>query len=607
MFEVFLNIYESRNASSPQNLFYRGLVLLDDFEEAVYEWICKCKVEAVSFVRAFKNQRKIDVQLTPSKTITLRNKSIRRISRAHINTDLNNYVIQSSRFAGTRDINNHTPPLEWGDLLEVEETLLTSSYSQAERILRNRKRQKLYVYFKGRVKINYSGNPPPSSERYKLVLRLIYNRGLGSFGGMQTTGFGELDIDNRQAFYDFTIEGWTPNEVLPNRDVGFNMEVLNLDFANTTSYIPDIRFEWDIENTVFELRTLTPFPASPCKGLMLHEAFEQIVANYSEDSVAFKSDFLKNNCPKTSFLTNGLLLRQAPNADFFANFEDLFNDTQKIFNVGLEVNEKEVRIEEMPYFFLDEPLIQFNSPRSLKIKNAREYFFSDIKVGYEKWKDSSVGVANSIDEYNSKRQYKTGLKKIEKTLDLIVKKIITSGYLIEYTRRLVEDNTQTGPYDNHLFLIELTHDLLRSAQRENIGGISHVIDESTVNNLIYTPLRMLRRWLNYISGMVHKGLARNLIFASGEGNYQMSSLGQNACYFLTNIAENENVGISKDKTLFANEIISFEHQLRFQEFQLIRRNSRKYIEVDAKKGYLLSMGFKPNEGLVNFDLLRKND
>lgn len=434
----------------------------------------------------------------------------------------------------------------------------------------------------------------------------------------------------------FTVSGSTNGVPVPSGEKFFLQFIAN-------------RFSGDGDNgATISLRSFSGFVkinyqsvTSASEGFVfpIHETGAAIAQRITGRTDAFRSSLLGrtnsapnayagNGCLSFTVMSNGKLLRGFPVSDapFFMSMDQFFKTVNAVGNIGLGV-EKEgsdlvLRIDSKSYFYDPSTLLQFTFVPDIKTSVAKEYYTSDLFVGFEKWETENI---NGIDEPNTKRQYNTGIKTIESRVDLL-SPAIASMYAIELTRRQGDSSTD-WKYDNDLFIICTRRGVdgngdpneLRLCEKdENFDSVGNLLSPETAYNLRISPARNVLRHMNMISGSLTKYPDRALKFTYGEGNFKMISDMED-----TEICEgnynNEPFSESQDilwtspnvnaTPIWIPEYLEFEYPLTLVQYRAIYDNPKKCIEIsdtdtDFIKGFIIDMKYKPVGGKASFKLLR---
>lgn len=384
--------------------------------------------------------------------------------------------------------------------------------------------------------------------------------------------------------------------------------------GSADNYQVEIIFD-SVTNFTMELQS--DCEASQAFGLQLSGAFTNIMTSYiGENCVDIGAPLTCANY----HLTNGGLIRAITTPSVpkvFTNFEDLFKNISKIFNLGwgFYADESKLTVREMDFFYSDTLIVDFGSAREIAFTHAADLTFGKINVGYSKWEAEEY---NGIDEVNTKRTFRRNEATIANELDLITD-IITAGYTIEITRRKnqAKTGTQDWRYDNDLFLIN-TEDVYGYVQavQGNIESPLNIVSPETRYNYLLTPIRNLMRWFKSICTVNPTVADAELQFQSGTGNYLASGEVRDDCApENSSVAENETITQSD----FENSIdalplwlpiyMEFEIPVSVADFLAIKADPYGYYRVSCGgteyQGYLVEINYRPNTGKATVKLLWK--
>lgn len=242
------------------------------------------------------------------------------------------------------------------------------------------------------------------------------------------------------------------------------------------------------------------------QAIMPLEAFTRVVHQLTNEQFAVNSDFFgktengydSDGAGALTAILTGKSLRQFTEFQFNTSFKKLFSEYNKLFNLGLAIENDTVRIEPKTYFFdqdivLDITGIEINTfDRTF----CKQLSYNEIEVGYIKDAYEEIGV---LVEYNNKVSYSTILA-IKQKLDLLMN-YRADMIGIELARRevYVSGDNMDSSWDDKVFFFDLERfeifdiDFIQKTDEgfEEIGGIS---ENKTYGNLNLTPARVLGRW-----------------------------------------------------------------------------------------------------------------
>jgi hypothetical protein len=344
----------------------------------------------------------------------------------------------------------------------------------------------------------------------------------------------------------------------------------------------------------------------------------------------------QNGCGAFRSFINGFLIRGFPitgdNARTIRmSMNDFFNGLNPIDNLGMGIEKQDdsyyIRVEPKEFFYdLSNVIMQISNIPNLKKYEAPEYYYSNIYIGYGKWETEFT---NGLDEFNSKREYYTGIKSVDNKLEAI-SDLVTSGYRIEIARRnqYTDSFTKDTQYDEDNYLVCLNRsvdvddipDNLDEAEKdENFADVQNILSPETSYNLRVSPARNLLRWNGVINSGLIKYPGREIKLTSGEGNYKMTSqFDGDVCSGNWNnesLSEGQNIQWDdNDNTdsspIWIPQIIEFDYPLKFNEWVNIVNNGKGVFEIsewedDYEKGFILEVQYRP-DGISKFKLLKAN-
>jgi hypothetical protein len=232
---------------------------------------------------------------------------------------------------------------------------------------------------------------------------------------------------------------------------------------------------------------------TPCKVFFINEIMSRIAENITNGELQVVSDYYGRTDSQPfaaaadgegsmRVLTKGLIMRglQARQAVlnakggyldnfnssqsnilnnvniFSLSFEDVFNGLDAIDCIGMGLEDdptrpgkQRLRVDQWDRFFTDDVILTCDFVDKIETKTKSGKFYSQLNFGYSKWETKSY---DGLDEFLTKRRYRTTFTTISNTLDKTCN-FVTSGYALEYCRRLSGDATVDSEFDNDPFLI----------------------------------------------------------------------------------------------------------------------------------------------------------
>jgi hypothetical protein len=443
--------------------------------------------------------------------------------------------------------------------------------------------------------------------------------------------------------YSYNLQGSFTANLIVGEQISFYVEIVNY-LANGGENSNIIATHQMEAGSYFRVKSVTTTNPTEGKVFAVFETGARIAQSISNQTDAFRSDYFgrvnaqpyaidQDGCGSHETLTNGGLIRNFPIHDTVVNgltvpgrplrisLNQYFDSLNAIHSLGMGIEKADdvfyIRIETKDYFYQDVLLFQLINVPDLKISVAPEYYYSKVNIGYEKWQ---IEQTNGLDEFNSGRQYDTGLKTIDNTLEA-KSSLIASGYMIEITRRkqYPDSFTEDDEHDNDNFIVCTTNDLLEAEKDENFDSVDNILSPETSYNLRISPGRNMLRWSPVINAGLLKYEGREIKLTNGEGNFKMESkFSSDACPGRWNnnlFSEGQNIqwddSDNSDSTpIWEPLIATFKYPLTRAQARLLQNNPYGYIEISERstvftKWYILEARYTPVGGMTEFKLLKK--
>lgn len=326
-------------------------------------------------------------------------------------------------------------------------------------------------------------------------------------------------------------------------------------------------------------------------------------------------------------------------APMFVSFQEMIEALNCIHAVGFGLEYDTirndghylVRVEPISYFYDHAlTLMQCDNVETLERDASAGDAISIFKTGYTKWEAEE---ANGLDEFLSKREYRTTLRTLRKTLDRQCK-YVASGYAIEVTRRKYGTSTTDWRYDNDTFVLCLAENTAADADHpdepaymsESGGMINNtaasniptgILSPDTVYNYRISPARNALRWLPYIANSYQNWADGKLVFTAGDGNY--IAQGQVATGAIEHTPVNESQTLTLDMLdtagplitapLYRNEVVKFKYPMSYEQWRHINTDNNKYGRIKYnvndgpyEYGYILDLKYDLFGGMAEFTL-----
>lgn len=471
---------------------------------------------------------------------------------------------------------------------------------------------------------------PPSLATVTARLCIDYWDGEGTHvgpGNLQGDAFSIVDelMPDIDGEFDRTYTG----TINVPQGVGFYAYLKLYYSAGFTSVATvDVNLTW-LPDTHFILTNDKACPPTDCDVYLINETLSHVTESITDNCLKVKSDYYgrtdsepfastQDGCGGLRIFTPGLKIRQAADKFFFASMKELMMGLRAIDNIGMGMEPDQIRIEPAQYFYQNVKIMDILLvPQSVTdIDNTRIY--SNIKCGYNKWEIKST---KGIDEFNSYKERRTGIKAVNNELDITCD-LIASGYIIENLRTLtlVNSGNTDNTYDNDVFIICAERDGYGYHVEQGVSSGSNFYSPATAYNWRIRPLYNVMRWFKSIAQCYtnYFNSTSKIFFTKGNGNYLAK--GQlpisDPCRLESGpLAEN----IDIDYTSFQNsntyppiykaETITFNYPLSIKDYKRIKEIPYGFISVqcgtgDIIKTYIKSIEYKPAAGTADFVLIK---
>jgi hypothetical protein len=392
------------------------------------------------------------------------------------------------------------------------------------------------------------------------------------------------------------------------------------------------------EDTYFTLNALKSCPATEAEVFFINEALSRATEAITNNCLQVKSDYYgradsepyasdADGCGGLRVVTNGLKIRRAEQDDYFISLKELFDGLKPIDNIGMGLednpntpNTQWLRVEDVGYFYRDEEVLSLRAIPKVEFDLIENKYYSVIRSGYEKWQVEDI---NGLEEFNSTREYRTGLTAVNNPADLL-SKFIAGSIPIEITRQqsFADTGAADSKYDNDTFIIVLDRTLYSfQVEQGNIDNPENIFSPDTAYNWRIRPYYNLMRWFKSIANSYPNidDTDNKLFFSSGTGNYiaageLLQGMYDPPCKLENGVkAENRNLSkldfadVTEATPLWKPETASFTYDLSVKDYKLLKANPYGYISFqpgkgDFLKGYIQSVKYKITEGTADFVL-----
>lgn len=437
---------------------------------------------------------------------------------------------------------------------------------------------------------------------------------------------GEYDIILSTTDYDGTTTTHTLTKTNQNPSAGIYNTLYSYSGTLTLTEKTEVRLYFNKIGTpasgfdmfIQALSTMTitaqtTFQNTQTDCFTVFNATKNILKKMIGNSVSFSSSFLDTGgCGSHYAVTKGLNIRgfSLSTKPMFLSFDDLWSGIDPILNLGLGYIGGTIVIEQKDYFYSDTISLNLSYVDKITRTYDDRSIFKTIQVGYTKWQAEAD---QGIDDPQSKRTYSTRFKSVGSDKTVQSSFIAASGAW-EETRRQRWNSDKDWPLDNDTFILALKKtDHSLPEFDENFTSISGLINSPQRYNTRLSAARNLQRWLNYFSGCLKWYASETIKFASGDGNYDMSStLSGSDCEDGAGVALSEKQNVTATTSVLYTPIrYTFDFYLTWAQYKAIRDQPTYSIGVSrTNSGHvtcrIMSLKYEVSKGLAHFVVAPKD-
>ncbi|MEH0154804.1 hypothetical protein V6R21_11735 [Limibacter armeniacum] len=329
-------------------------------------------------------------------------------------------------------------------------------------------------------------------------------------------GDGASPTDTFPVFED--ISNQTISEF--KQDVSLTMEYSKYVLISVTEVTNWSEFELTVQQS-----NTTESP-SIGKVISIHDAMEGVCDQIFEQVGKFTSTALGTAGSYEGYgLLSGFMVRNFPLADkpFQTSLKDLYEGAAAVFCLGLGLDGDKVVVEKMRHFYDKYTTALTLDYVSVKEEVIAERYWSNVKVGYQKYYEEDI--ANANNPICGELEYTTQLLAIENELELR-SKFVADQYMLEVTRRkpYADTTTSSSKHDKETFIVHYYQG--GDGKFYSVAGhpdgrlVDKVLSPETLYNFSIIPWENLRRWLDFIKS-AYLNRSKNIRLISHEGNIEM--------------------------------------------------------------------------------------
>lgn len=247
--------------------------------------------------------------------------------------------------------------------------------------------------------------------------------------------------------------------------------------SSITAGGPGWNMTFNADNFV-KLTNISHTANTECKVFAINESISRVVETITNDNVRAYSELygrtdsepyshVSDGCGSLKAITDGLRIRRQENkipgqtTVYSVSLKDIFEGLNPIDNIGMGIEPdpnragfNRLRVEDWSHFYNDTVIMSCTNVASIRRKTNPKEIYSIFNFGFQKWEAEEY---NGLDEFLTKRSYRTTLKEVNNTLTKYTA-WIGSGYAWEITRRIGNNNSKDWRYDKETFVVCLTRD-----------------------------------------------------------------------------------------------------------------------------------------------------
>jgi hypothetical protein len=220
----------------------------------------------------------------------------------------------------------------------------------------------------------------------------------------------------------------------------------------------------------FRMQTLSAIAPTPCRMFMVNEAISRVTEVITENRMRAYSQYfgrtdsqpyrhVLDGCGSLEAITRGLYIRRQENRNggvvMALSMKDLWEGLEPIHHIGLGIEPDDqrpgfdrLRVENWRYFYQPSIGMELHHVGEIKRRCVENEHYSAFTFGYQRWEAEEY---NGLDEFLTKRTYRTGLTAVRSELSKL-SRFIASGYGWEVTRRKGTES-KDWRYDNETFIL----------------------------------------------------------------------------------------------------------------------------------------------------------
>jgi hypothetical protein len=375
------------------------------------------------------------------------------------------------------------------------------------------------------------------------------------------------------------------------------------------------------EESYISLDGTTEFEDTETDAFLIKDAAESILSKIvGQDSVVSSTFF--STCKRLYAIMKLKHVRGYAFAEkaMFMTWNDWWKGAEPILNLGLGYSEvagvKKIKIGSKEEFYNPTPIVFLNNVSGLTDTYDNTKHYNTITTGFETWSAESK---SGIDDPQTKVTravpfFDTIGNKLDK-----LSKWYAASLGIESKRRLRVDLSKDDSLDETIAVIALKEDGADYLPEvgTDFASVGGLLNSDTRYNIRLTCGRIFKRWQKFIQGMLWFTSGLNFEFASGEGNYSVTSTLDDAdCE--TDLGDQtltESSAIAVDSNNYSYIPKQFKKArapMAWETYKTIIANKENALGISAIDGsylpmHIISLKFSLFKGYVDLTLLQASN
>lgn len=443
----------------------------------------------------------------------------------------------------------------------------------------------------------------------------------------------------------------TRNIILKPGDKVWFHWVIDINFLSGDG---DLVLNFEYTDKTLNISSETEYETSEAGGVAIHEAWSRVAEGITDQTLAFKSEFFgRKNSQGLNYSANGygsftaildglrirgytksanpILSDSQTKKGIITNLKDMYDSCNAIWGVCLLVETHQgievVRVEEKDYAYQNTEIYKISNIPNLEMSFQEEMAFSEVHIGYEKWRIESKG---GLDEPNTQARWVFPKIKNIKNVKELISPYIGGMYPIEETRRKRPSISEDSQYDDDIFIIALNRatgisgqpTLLNSPEKDTGIQVTAgtLLAPQTAYNLRFNLFSNFDRVMNQFTTNLTKDAPQQINYSYLEGNggmeFQYVELGTHPGDLNKLTSTNvQNTSIPNGRhqrqyPILLPELYTFSFPIPFSDYLNILNNPYGYISFSSTnknhlKGYIKSLSYNIARQMADFSLIRK--